>query len=116
MNGPASQGNTKRVLEKPLEKPLSAIVTAVGHKTSPKWVPRKRHRAPGGLYLGSRGNLSNKKGPTEGKPTPSGSTKGVLENRLVKIVTDLGCKMGAKRDAKGSLFGDLTKCKNCALV
>ena len=91
------------------------IVTAVGHKT-PKWVPMKRHRAPGGLYLGSRGNLSNKKDPTEGKPTPSGSTKGVLENRLVKIVTDLGRKMGAKRDAKGSLFGDLTKCKNCALV
>ena len=77
---------------------------------------KESHRAPGGLYLGSRGNLSNKKGPTEGKPTPSGSTKGVLENRLVKIVADLGRKMGAKRGANGSLFGDLTKCKKCALV
>ena len=32
----------------------------------------------------------------------------------MKIIADLGHKMGAKRDAKGSRFGGLAKCENCA--
>ena len=92
------------------------IILDVGHKMgakwdenlsrdATKWMPNGTKNCPGRLYLSREGSPSTKKGPTKGKVGPLESIRWVLEKCLVKVVTDVGHQMGAKRDATWSQMG-----------